>query len=137
MRVLIDTNILVDAASFRIPFYKSAQDIIRFCGEGKIEGFISSHSLSNIFYILRKEYDYDERKKIITLLRKSMKTVVISNDMIDAALANDKITDFEDALQYECAEEMNAEYIVSRDKNGYSKMPIKTVTAEELVNLLS
>ena len=73
---------------------------------------------------------------MLTLLRKNVNTVVITNVMIDKALANDKIADLEDALQYACAETVNADYIITRDKEGYSKMSIETVTAEQLMALL-
>ncbi|MCR5060961.1 MAG: PIN domain-containing protein [Saccharofermentans sp.] len=136
MRVLIDTNILIDAAICRLPFCKDAQTIIKLCGEGKIDGFVAFHSLSNLFCILRKEFSCEERVKMISRFRTNMQIVVITNEMIDRALDNNSIKDLEDALQYVCAEEMNVDYIVTRDLKGYSGMPIKTVTAEQLLHLL-
>lgn len=51
MRVLIDTNILLDALIGREPYYESADKLLKFCADKRIQGFIAAHSVPNIFYM--------------------------------------------------------------------------------------
>ena len=52
MRVLIDTNILLDALLGREPYFDNADKILKLCADKKIDGFMAAHSIPNIFYIL-------------------------------------------------------------------------------------
>ena len=50
-RILIDTNILLDYLLTRDPFYEDASNIVSVCVDGKVEGCIAAHSVSNMFFI--------------------------------------------------------------------------------------
>lgn len=54
MKILIDTNVLIDYIEKRQPFSESAEKIMNACVDDEIEGCIAAHSVSNLFYILRK-----------------------------------------------------------------------------------
>lgn len=56
MLVLFDTNVILDMLEKRVPFYESSNDVLSLCASKKIKGYIALHSISNIFYILRKNY---------------------------------------------------------------------------------
>jgi predicted nucleic acid-binding protein len=43
-------------------------------------------------------------------------------------------TDFEDALQTQCAKKIKAEYIITRNKKDFMDRSIKVVTPEEFLN---
>lgn len=62
-RILIDTNVLLDYLLTREPFYEEAKKDILSCTDGKTKGCIAAHSISNMFFILRKDYDIKERRK--------------------------------------------------------------------------
>lgn len=55
LRILIDTNIILDYLLERQPYEKPARAIIKFCQQKTIEGCVAAHSITNIFYILRKK----------------------------------------------------------------------------------
>ena len=65
MVILIDTNIILDHLIPRQPFADSAESILTFCFEEKCSGFIAAHSITNIFYMLRKQFSTSERKKLL------------------------------------------------------------------------
>ena len=54
MKVLIDTNVLIDYMTHREPFFDEAKKIIGLCAENKIKGYIAAHSITDSFYIMRK-----------------------------------------------------------------------------------
>lgn len=135
MVLLIDTNIIIDVAANRSPFMAKSMDILELCASQKVTGFISSRSYCDIFYILRKDMSSEIRKEFIKCIRGYLKTAIISDEIIDKALDNTDITDFEDAIQYACAESVNADYIVTRNTKDFGNGSIKSVTPEELLEL--
>ena len=60
MRVLIDTNIILDWLMTREPFQEKAKNIMETCFFGDMDGYVTAHTLSDIFYILRKDFDVDK-----------------------------------------------------------------------------
>jgi len=61
MVILIDTNILLDFLQNRETNGEYANKIIELCARKTISGFMAAHSISNAFYILRKDYSVKER----------------------------------------------------------------------------
>ena len=135
MVILIDTNILIDAAAQRVPFCESSNSVLALCAGQEVTGFVSSRSFCDIFYILRKEMNTGERKLLIKSLRGFLHTVIITNPIIDRALDNDDITDFEDAIQYACAESIDADYIITRNIKDFGNSNIKAITPDEFLKV--
>ena len=73
------------------------------------------------------------RKEYIKTIRGYLKTAVITDEIIDKALNNSDITDFEDAIQYACAESVGADYIVTRNIRDFGRTRIRAITPEELL----
>ena len=65
MKILIDTNVLLDYILLREPFAQSAQKIIDYCRQELLEGSIAAQSVADMFYILRKNIAIDERRRIL------------------------------------------------------------------------
>lgn len=61
-RILVDTNVLLDYLLTREPFYGDAEKIIHACVDGKAKGCIAAHSISNMFFILRKDCNGVQRE---------------------------------------------------------------------------
>lgn len=75
MRVLIDTNIVLDLVQNREPHSDNASKIINSCVKGENDGFISAHSLTDLFFILRKDKSVDERKSLVLNLCKFFRVI--------------------------------------------------------------
>lgn len=65
MVVLIDTNVIIDFLMTREPFYKASSEIIDKCSRKELLGYIAFHSLTNLWYILRKVPEDLRREWII------------------------------------------------------------------------
>lgn len=112
MKVLIDTNVLIDFLAKRQPFYDNAEKIMEMCIEGKIDGYLAAHSITNTFYIMRKMPINDLRtmlKKVLSFLS----VIVIDYERLIAAINNLRFDDIEDCLQSVCAQSCGAEYIIT------------------------
>ena len=133
MRVLLDTNILIDYISMRVPFTDDAQAILELCIEKKIDGCIAAHSVMNAFYILRKELTANERRNVLTRLCNLLTVVGIDKDKLISALSNDDFFDVEDCLQSECAKEFSADYIVTRNVKDFQNSTIPAIPPDEFL----
>lgn len=135
INVLIDTNILLDFIQGREHFSLSEQ-ILTFCAKKEINGFMAAHSIPNMFYILRKDFTDDERREILLSLAELIPVVKIDQEKIVTALNKKAFTDFEDCLQSQCAKEVNAEYIITRNVGDYSESEIKAILPADFLDLM-
>lgn len=133
MKVLIDTNVMIDAITKRDGASSFSADVIALCSSKMITGFAAPHSFSNMYYILRKEYSDKNRRIIINEYCKLLNIVSMNEDVINSALNNNNIKDFEDAIQYACAESVGADYIVTRNVKDYGRPAIRAITPEEFL----
>ncbi len=133
MKVLIDTNVLIDYLSGREPYFKYADKIIRLCINKQIDGYMAAHSIPNILFILRKDYDSCTRRTMIKSLLDIITVVGIYTDLLLNALDNENFKDFEDCLQDECAFSVSADYIITRNVKDFSNSHIKAVTPTEFI----
>jgi predicted nucleic acid-binding protein len=137
MKVLIDTNIMIDALTNRDGRSGFSATVIDLCAKQVIDGYVALHSISNMYYILRKQYSDAERRTILKRYNEILKVAEVGNDVVDTAINNTAISDYEDALQYACAETVGADYIVTRNIKDYEKAEIRAISPEELLKLMA
>ncbi len=120
MKVLVDTNVLLDVLAKRQPFYADSAAIWSLAEDGLIEGLVSAVSFTNIFYIVRKLAGAETAQRTLVLLRDTFTAVAcdvpILNRAIDAGFK-----DFEDAVQYFTALQAGAVCLVSRNPDHFPR----------------
>lgn len=136
MIVLVDTNIVLDVLMKREPYATEAQMIMTKCANREITGYLAAHSIPNLFYILRKTYSPKERRRLIKNLCHIFRISDLNAEKIISAAENEDFQDFEDCLQEECAVEVMADYIVTRNPDDYVNSRIKVIEPKEFVALL-
>lgn len=134
-RILVDTNVLLDYILTKEPFYENAEKIIRACVDGKVKGCIAAHSVSNMFFILRKDFNAKERREVLSSLCSIFDVERIDKDKLLSGLQNEDFLDFEDCLQMECAKAYKADYIVTRNISDYKMSEIKAVSPKDFLSL--
>ena len=65
MKILIDTNVILDVLCNRPEFISDSLKVFKYCEANQITGFISALSIPNIVYIMRKELDNEKIKEIL------------------------------------------------------------------------
>ena len=124
-KILLDTNILLDYLLMREPFYDNASEIVRGC--------VAAHSISNMFFILRKTYNIKERREILLSICEIFDIIGIDKTKLIIGLENEDFSDFEDCLQMECARDYGAKYIVTRNIADYEKSEIKAISPSDFL----
>ena len=130
MKILLDTNVIVDNIAVREPYNKTANAIFNLIIEERIIGYVNTSSITDIYYIIRKTFnDSDSREKIRTLLNLIQAIDVTKADCI--AALDSPMADFEDALVAVCADKENLDFIVTRDED-FLKLP-KAISPSEFL----
>lgn len=136
MVILVDTNIVLDVLLKREPYRTNAEIILSKCADRQIIGYLAAHTIPNLFYILRKRYTQQERRKLIKNLCSIFRISDLNLDRILSAVGNDDFTEFEDCLQEECAVNVMADYIVTRNPKDFEKSRVKIIDPEGFILLL-
>ena len=133
MKVLIDTNIILDVLCKRPAFYEDSAKIFKLCEVKKISGVISALSIPNIMYILRKELDADKTREILDSLMLIFSVADLKADDLKKA-ADMRFMDYEDAIQSACATRIKANYIVTRNIKDFSESKVTAIKPAELLD---
>ncbi|MEZ3434912.1 MAG: PIN domain-containing protein [Lachnospiraceae bacterium] len=132
MIVLIDANVILDYIGSREPFYQDAYEIINMCHKQKIKGYIAFHSVSIIWYTLRKFIPANsERRLWLKKILQIIQVISASHEDVLKAIDMNNFKDFEDCLQFKCAETVNARFIITNNIKDFSESMIPAVTPAE------
>ena len=135
MKVLIDTNVILDVLYKREGFYEDSLKIWKLCETRKIDGYISALSIPNIVYILRRELDPEKTLEVINNINLVFKIYYLKSDIIMQATEK-KTKDYEDALQMVTAQKLKASFIVTRNIKDFAGGKIIAVKPSELLERL-
>ena len=134
MKLLLDTNILLDVLMEREPFYELSLRIWNSCANKKFTGCISSLSFANMVYNMRKKLTPVKIEKLANQMCKIFEFADLNSaDIIKSSQMRWK--DFEDALQSAAAERVKADYIVTRNVKDFEQSNIKALSPEDFLNL--
>lgn len=132
MRVLIDTNVILDVLCQREGFADTALHVFRLCEIKRMDGIVSALSIPNIVYIMRKELD---KNRIAAVVERLSLIFTIADltaaDLTQAAKLG--FDDFEDALQAACARRVKAERIITRNTRDFRESPIPALSPAEFL----
>lgn len=136
MRILIDTNVVLDVIQEREPFVESAAKLFKQIDRGEIEGFIAATTITNIYYIIRRAVGPKVAQNAIIQILASLNICAVDRDVLEQAVILD-FQDFEDAVQYACAVTHNLDAIVTRDVSGFINSNIPVVLPCDIETLLT
>lgn len=129
-KLFIDSDVCLDVLIDREPFADKSKELFSLIYEEKVEGLISSLSVVNIHYFLRKDVREPEAREIIARLKSFVTTLDVTDSIIEQALAS-PIKDFEDAVQFYTALKAGAENLITRNTKDFKKSSIPVYTPEE------
>lgn len=136
VKVLVDTNVLMDVLAKRIEFYDDSAKVFSFCANGKSDGYIAAHSIPDIFYLMRKEFDEKQRRQMLLSLFDCFSVSGLDADKIISALERDGFKNFEDCLQDECAQAVHADFIITRNTGDYVTSSVKAITPGDFIKFV-
>ncbi len=133
-RLFIDSDIILDIALNRQPFFNSSSLLLSSIEIKLFEGYTSSIIISNLYYIIRKIESHRHAIDFISKLGLLLKVLPVDDEVIKKSLES-SFKDFEDAIQYYTALAGNINYIITRNVKHYTRSEIHVHTPEEFIKL--
>ncbi len=135
MRVLLDTNVVLDFVLARQPFFVEADKIFIRLRNNDFEAYVSAITPINVFYTTRKEINKATAFSAVEELLKLVQIAKSNNQIYQNALSLN-FSDYEDAVQHECAVSENLDAIVTRNTKDYKNASVKVYSPTEFLRVI-
>ncbi len=132
-RLLVDNNIVIDLLAKRQPYYADAARLFSLADLQKVNLSVSALTIANSQYILGKMLTAQESKNILVKFKVLVEVHPLTNKILELALNETQIKDFEDAIQYYTAIESGMECIITRNQKDFRRVKIPVMTALEFL----
>ena len=136
MKLLIDTNIVLDLFLERLPFVNEAEPLFSYIENSKLTGLLCATTITTLEYLLAKALTRQHSNNIIINLLKMFEIAQVDRFVIEKAISLD-FTDFEDAVICAAAQHCKADGIVTRDLTGFKKAKIPIYRPSEILAILN
>jgi predicted nucleic acid-binding protein len=136
MKVLVDTNVILDFFLSSGPYAAEARRIFEMISRDEIEAYTTASSITDIYYITEKRLGGSSARDAVRHLLIVLGIIAVDgNDCADAL--DLPMDDFEDALIAVCAGKEDMDYIVTNDQAFLQAGAgnITTVSPYDFVNL--
>ena len=141
MRVLLDTNVIVDVLQRREPWFADGQKIFYAAADGRIAACITAKEAADIYYFTRRQFAGQDHVDVKA--RQIMIKLYALFELIDTlaadcqnALANEN-GDYEDAIMIETAVRAQVDAIITRNPAHFKHSPVSVYSPKEFVNYLT
>lgn len=136
MKVLFDTNIILDVLMNRHPFADDGAELMAKVENGSLAGYLCATTITTIFYLIAKDLGaaraHAEMRKLMMLFE----IAAINRQVLESALGK-HFADFEDAVLHESAKYAGADVIVTRNPKDFKRAEMPVYTSAELVKILA
>ena len=133
MKILLDTNVILDLFLDRHPFSDHAATLFSLIETSRMEGLICATTLTTIDYLLKQKLPRNQAQKALKKLLDLFEVAPVNRPVLEQALQS-KVTDFEDAMLEQAAALVNADAIITRNVKDFKK---STVPAYDPVAFLA
>jgi predicted nucleic acid-binding protein len=133
-KVFIDSDVILDVATGRIPFVENSKTSLSLIERGFALGVMSSNSVTNIYYVLRKLSSNEKAKYFLNTIIKYISIVTVDHENITRALES-KFLDFEDGVQNYCALKNQCDLILTRNIDDYKFSELHVLEPIEFIAL--
>lgn len=135
MRVLLDTDVILDLVLARQPFLVEAKQIFTSIAKNEFEAFALNITIIHVYYFGRKQLGRDatliELEKLLNLV-----SICSANASILHKAISSSIKDYEDAVQHECAVAENLDAIITRNTKDYKNSTIDVFSPDDFLQHL-
>lgn len=128
-QVLFDSDVLIDVLAQRQPFVSASANALNRVTQLQVQGFVSGHAVTNIFYLLRRQVGSETAHQLLSRLLQHLQVASVTDEVIRAALQS-SMTDFEDAVTSEAANAAGVQVIVTRNTSDFAASVIPAVLPE-------
>lgn len=137
MKLFLDTNVLIDFMSERLPYYIEAATLFTFAIEQKCTIVVSSLSMVTSNYICceRGKMPLSDWKRKANAMKKFIEVSSVDSNDIFSSCDSDWF-DYEGNVQFQVAKKSACDVIVTRNTNDFSDSDISVLTPDEVIGII-
>lgn len=135
MKVLVDTNVVLDVLLARKPFVDAAAEIFGRIERSELEGFLCATTLTTVDYLITQSITGAESRKALQHLMELFEVAPVNRPVIEEALRS-RVIDFEDAVLEQSARLAGVDVIVTRNTKDFRRSVVKALDPDELLSIL-
>ena len=133
---MLDTNIIIDVALERQPYVTNSETVLAFVEQRQIEGYISASTISDLYYIIRKQKGRNSTIEFLQEILTFCQIATVNQIVITMAFTTN-FKDFEDAIQYSTAVVNQLDGIITRNPQDFPVVTPRIITPEQLIEELT
>ena len=134
MKILVDTNVVLDLLLDRPPFSDSAAWIFSLVENSEVEAALCATTVTTIDYLLTRSLPRDVAKKALHRLLELFEIAPVNRSVLEEALKS-RMTDFEDAVLSYAASLVGATAVVTRNTKDFRNSPVKALDPSEFLSV--
>ena len=134
-RLLIDTNIMLDAVLSGRPGTNAAREVLNLCNGSGDFGMACALSFKDVYYIATKIYGEPWARNAVSMLMGLLAVAPVDGEVLDTAVRSNE-PDFEDGIVRAASELNGADFIITRDKAAFVKSKVRAVSASEYLEIV-
>lgn len=135
MKVLVDTNVILDIVLERQPFVESAIQLLIAAQHNDITFFVTATTITDLYYITRKAKGRVIALSMITDLLQFAEIAGVDKAVILQAL-HSRLSDFEDAVQESAALQQTIDMLITRNATDFRNSVLEIHTPESFLRSL-
>ena len=135
MKVLLDTNVVLDVFLERHPFAEAAAQILARIETSRIDGVLCTTTVTTIDYLLGQALAPEAARQTLHRLLGLFEIAPVNRSVLEQALQSG-ITDFEDAVLEQSAHLVSADAITTRNLKHFRKASITVFDPQELLSVI-
>jgi predicted nucleic acid-binding protein len=135
MKILFDTNVVLDLLLAREPFIGAATQLVAKVEQGDIEGYLCATTVTTIHYLVSKKLNAKQAALAIDRLLRLFEVAVVSRSILSSAMTL-PFRDYEDAVLHEAARVAGADAIVTRNLTDFTQAQLPVYEPATLLTLL-
>jgi len=135
MRIIVDTNVVLDVLLDRAPFAGTASQVFAQIEKSQVEASLCATTITTIEYILGQSLSASAVRNTLHRLFELFDITTVNRSVIHEALQS-KMNDFEDAVLAHSASLAGVDAIVTRNTKDFKHSPVKTFEPDEMLSVL-
>ena len=131
MKVLFDTNVVLDVLLDRAPFRDIATQLVARVERKELVGVLGATTLTTIYYLLAKASGEEAARSAVRDLLSLFDIAAVDGQVLSRAVES-PIKDFEDAVLVQAGVSAELDAVVTRDPEGFQDSPLRIFSPQQL-----
>jgi predicted nucleic acid-binding protein len=132
VRVVFDTNVLLDVLADRRPHVRLSAAALDLARLGLVDGFVVAHAVATLAYLMTREVGGARARQVLSSLLVHLEVAPLTDSVIRRSITSN-LDDLEDAIVVAAAQGVDADLIVTRNLRDFRGGAVRAISPDELV----